>query len=39
MSELILKAIDNLDNPVLIVNKHTREVIYHNIKAKPLLEE
>lgn len=39
MSELILKALDNLDNPVLIVNKHTREVIYHNIKAKSLLEE
>ncbi len=39
MSELILKALDNLDNPVLIVNKHTREVIYYNIKAKTLLEE
>lgn len=39
MSELILKAFDNLDNPILILNKNTRKIVYHNSKAKNLLDE
>lgn len=39
MSDLILKALDNLDNPILILNKGTGKIVYHNSKAKFLLEE
>lgn len=39
MHEIVLKSLDYLDQPLLLLNRQTKEIVYHNLRAKVLLEE
>ncbi len=39
IKEVLLKALDTLDNPIIILEKPTRNIVYSNEKGKALIEE
>ncbi|MGC9141777.1 MAG: ATP-binding response regulator [Caldimicrobium sp.] len=39
IKEVLLKALDTLDNPIIILEKLTRNIVYSNEKGKALIEE
>uniref|UniRef100_A0A832GR75 histidine kinase n=1 Tax=Caldimicrobium thiodismutans TaxID=1653476 RepID=A0A832GR75_9BACT len=39
MHEIVLKSLDYLDQLLLLLNRQTKEIVYHNLRAKVLLEE
>ena len=39
MHEIVLKSLDYLDQLLLLLNRQTKEIVYHNLRAKVLFEE
>ncbi|MGC8872364.1 MAG: hybrid sensor histidine kinase/response regulator [Caldimicrobium sp.] len=39
IKEVLLKALDTLDNPIIILEKPTRNIVYSNERSKALIEE
>ncbi|MCX7613293.1 MAG: ATP-binding protein [Caldimicrobium sp.] len=39
MNDIVIKSLDYIDYPLILLNSKTRDVVYHNIKAKPIVDE
>ncbi|MCS7198813.1 MAG: ATP-binding protein [Caldimicrobium sp.] len=39
IKEILFKSLDHLENPLLLIKRQNKEIIYYNAKAQPLVEE